>query len=248
MRLQAYRRTQPTPIHVFGKTFDFLPNVAGHVVCDVDDERAVSRLLAIPEAFREYAGDATPAPVAAPVAAAPAPIAPAPLPPDDGDDDAVDPDAVLKGSDALPAEIEIAPGVVVTQTQIIEGAFATSGFDRQEWNQNDEDDREAMLEREVLRLKGIEDAKAAQALADGQAQQQSDQASVTATPPAADAPAVDPLVLTAPDGTVLDLNTYSATKLREFATEQGISLPGGNSTKVGDLRLMVAQALTGAAE
>jgi hypothetical protein len=32
--------------------------------------------------------------------------------------------------------------------------------------------------------------------------------------------------------------------VREFASKNGVTLPSGNSTKVADLRAMVAQALT----
>ncbi|MNL54376.1 hypothetical protein D3C87_1777070 [compost metagenome] len=61
------------------------------------------------------------------------------------------------------------------------------------------------------------------------------------TPPVAQA---NPLVLTADDGTTVDLGAMSATAVRAFAAENGVTLPGGNSTKVADLRLLVAEALT----
>ena len=59
--IQAHKRTK-TYVHAFPDvTLKFAPNELGHVVCDVEDQSAVDRLLATPTGFRLY-GDQIPAP------------------------------------------------------------------------------------------------------------------------------------------------------------------------------------------
>lgn len=251
MQIQAYRRTERTIVNLFGVDILFAPNDAQHVVADVVDDRACERLLSITEAYREYLGEGQP--IAVSIARAPEATAPvtSAMPPgggDDSDDDDGDVafDAVLLGSDDLPPQFEVGEATL-TQAQVVESAFARSGMNREEWNLNDLDDREALIEGEVVKLlsaheanlRAAAEATAAQAqpgLVLGQAAEQQ----------AASAAEVNPLLLTGPGGETLDLGTYSEPKLREFAKANGITLPGGKSTKVGDLRLMVAKALTGA--
>jgi hypothetical protein len=62
--IQAHKRLKAYT-HVFPDvTLEFKPNELGDVVCDVQDESAVDRLLATPSGFREYlpASAAKPAP------------------------------------------------------------------------------------------------------------------------------------------------------------------------------------------
>lgn len=236
MLLHAFRRTEKTPIHLFGVDFSFEPNSAGHVVCEVTDERAAERLLSISEAYVQYTGEA-PAPKPA-ITLKPAAVA-APTPPgggDDGDgeDDGTDVDAVLSGSSDLPTEFTVGERTY-SQAEVIQLAFARSGMDREAWNLNDADDREGLIEAEVTQLIVAQGARV-KALADAAAGE--------AGAPAGDAP--NPLLITNDKGETLDLGAMSATKLREFATANGIELPKGNSVKVGDLRLLVAKALTAA--
>lgn len=253
MQIRAFRRTEPTTVELFGVFLNFTVNTHGHVVCDVTDDPSIERLLSIKDAYCIYeplAASREPAPVPVPPAAStvvPPVAAPAPAPAPDADvntDDELDqpdPDAVLKGSDILPETIVISPLLTVPVAQVIEGAFATSGLNREEWNLNDDDDREMLLDNELQRLTRLEEAKAldAQRVAE---QTQADQAAE-----GANNDAVDPLVITSEDGSqTIDLKTFSATKLREFAAANKIDLPAGNSTKVGELRLLVAKALTGA--
>jgi len=248
MLIQAYRRLEKFEVSLFDLVILFLVNSLGHLVAEVTDDRAIARLLAIDEAYREYKGEGTfanpastaplPAPVPAP---APAPVTQLP-----DDDDVVDPDAVLLGSSALPAVIDIAEGLQVPVEQVVESAFARSGFNREEWNLNDEDDREALLEAEVRLLIEAEQAKVDQA---NEAQARVDAQKLAAEQAApADAPApsgvVDPLVLTAEDGTTINLGTMTEKEVRAFAEANGVQLPGGKSTKVAVLREMVAKALT----
>jgi len=249
MLIQAYRRIEKFEISLFDLVILFLVNSLGHLVAEVTDDRAIARLLAIDEAYREYKGEGT---FAAPASTAPLPApvpAPAPAPatqlPDD-DDDVTDPDAVLLGSSALSAVIDIAEGIQVPVEQVVESAFARSGFNREEWNLNDEDDREALLEAEVRLLIEAEQAKVdqaneAQARVDAQ-QLASEQTADAAAP--APSGAVDPLVLTAEDGTTINLGTMTEKEVRAFAEANGVQLPGGKSTKVAALREMVAKALT----
>ncbi|WP_213956343.1 hypothetical protein [Variovorax sp. dw_954] len=244
MQLHAYRRTEAAPVELFARDYLFKPNSLGHVVCEVDDERAVERLLSISEAYREYMGDGVPAVAPAPAPAPAAATAPA-APPGGGDDgegegegegDKVF-DEVLLGSEALPQVFDVL-GATLTQAQVIELAFARSGMNREEWNLNDEDDREALIEGEVVKqIQAAEQAAAAIAESEAAA------AAAAGEGEGAADPAATPLVITNDAGETLDLNTLSEPKLREFAKAQGITLPGGKSTKVAVLRQMVADGL-----
>lgn len=244
MQIQAYRRTERTPVNLFGIDLMFEPNNLGHVVAEVHDERACERLLSISDAYREYLGEGQPVAVAVAPAPAPAPVAAPSVPPggsDDDDNDDVIRDAVLLGSESLPPDFTVGEQTL-TQGQIVELAFARSGMNREEWNLNDEDDREALIEGEVTKLVLAEEQRV-------QAAEAAEAAKVVTTPPAdttTETPAVNPLLITNEAGETLDLGTLSEPKLREFAKDNNITLPGGKSTKVGDLRLMVAKALTAA--
>ncbi len=247
MQIQAYRRTERTPVNLFGIDLMFEPNTAGHVVAEVTDERACERLLSISDAYREYMGEGQPVSVAVSPAPALAPVtapvaAPAVPPGGNDDDDDADPDAVLLGSDSLPPDFAVGEQTF-TQDQIVKLAFARSGMNREEWNLNDEDDREALIEGEVTKLVLAEEQRV-------QAAKAAEAATADTAPPAdttTETPAVNPLLIRNEAGETLDLGTLTETKLREFANANNIALPGGKSTKVGDLRLMVAKALTQAA-
>ncbi|VTU38276.1 hypothetical protein H4CHR_04383 [Variovorax sp. PBS-H4] len=246
MQIHAYRRTESALVSLFGLALAFAPNSAGHVVAQVDDERATERLLSIPEAYCEYTGDGVPAP--APVAIVAAPVAaPAPASPPGGSDDDEDKDKVfdevLIGSDELPATFDVL-GATYTQAQVVDLAFARSGMNREEWNLNDEDDREALIEGEVTKLiLAAEEAKSKLEAAAAPAPAPAPAAAAAPAP----APVVEanPLLIANDKGETLDIGAMSATKVREFATANGIELPKGNSVKVGELRLLLAKALTG---
>lgn len=233
MQIHAYRRKEPTPVELFGQNYLFKPNDKGHCVADVEDERAVHRLVVeLPEGYRQYDPDApavtlTPAP--APVAA---PVAPPPTDDDGGEDDGEDEN--LLGSDVQPAMVPIAEGIPdVPLGEIVAEAFARSGLKVQEWNDNDADDREALIEGEITRRK-IE-ADEAKKAAD------------TAAPAAAGegqgtAPS-SPLVVSNGEQSV-DIGVMSAKQVREFAAQVGVELPKGNSTPVAELRQKLYDALS----
>ena len=52
--IHAFPRTAGAEVDLHGKSYKFKPNSLGHVVCEVPEEAAVSRLLAITDHFREY--------------------------------------------------------------------------------------------------------------------------------------------------------------------------------------------------
>lgn len=240
MQIHAYRRTEKIPVELFGLSFEFKPNEQGHVVADVDDERAAERLLSISEAYCPYQPSAIASAVAvvAPRPPVAAPVAP-PVPPvSDANDEQ---EEALLGIEALPEVILIGEGKTVTRDAVMQSAFARSGFDREEWNLNDADDREGLLEAEVRHLIAAEQAEVdkAIALAEESANREAADAPTAAPAPA---PAANPLVISNGEETI-DLSTFSAAKVREFAAANGIELPSGNSTKVAELRLMVAKAL-----
>lgn len=244
MQIHAYRRKEPTPVDLFGKNYLFTTNPAGHCVADVEDGRAIARLLAIPEAYREYDAATAPAvssaPAPAPVAA---PIAPAPTATTETEDD--DGPKPLKGSDTLPAVIDLGHGKTITIGELVALAQARAGLDAEEWNLNDDEDRESLLQAQVdtLREEIAREASAAEA----------------AAAPAASAPAAGPAATVGgDDGTdtpttgmvvtngeqSIDIGAMTAAQVRAFAAEAGVELPKGNSVKVADLRTMLYQALT----
>lgn len=233
MQIHAYRRKEPTPVELFGLNYVFAPNAQGHCVASVEDERAVARLLAIPEAYREYDADA-PAVLLAP---APAPTA-APVAPTQQPDDEDDADELLTGSGVQPSHVPIAEGIdLVPLGDIVAEAFKRSGLKIAEWNDNDDDDREALIQGEITRRvieaeQAKKDAEAAQAAASALA------------PAAPQAEPENPLILSNGEQTI-DLSDWTAKQVREFAAENGVELPKGNSTPVGELRLLLAKGLRG---
>lgn len=231
MKIHAFRRTQATPVDLFGTTYIFAPNELGHCVADVEDERAVRRLIVdIAEAYREYDVAKLP-PVLATASAAPiAPPTQAPVPP--GNDDRDDQSEALLGSDTLPATFEIAEGKTVTLGDVVAAAQAKSGLDVEEWNLNDAEDRDNLIVAEVESMRAAEKAAADAAAAEA-AGGQNDEGSGGTTS----------MVVSNGEQSV-DIGTMSATKVREFAAQVGVELPKGNSIKVGDLRQQLYDALT----
>ncbi|WP_225784666.1 hypothetical protein [Xenophilus sp. Marseille-Q4582] len=236
MQIHAYRRKEPTPVELFGLNYVFAPNAQGHCVATVEDERAVARLLAIPEAYREYSG--------APAAGHSAPQShtlPVTVNPDGSTsiagvkvqaqaqaDDEDDADELLKGSDVQPPHVTITEGAdPVPLGEIVAEAFKRSGLKIAEWNDNDDDDREALIQGEITR-RVIE----------------AEQAKKDAEAAAAPAEPENPLILTNGDQTI-DLSNWTAKQVRDFAASNGVDLPKGNSTPVGELRLLLAKGLRG---
>lgn len=241
MQIHAYRRTEPTVVELFGLRIDFKPNEHKHVVGETDDDRAIERLLSIDEAYRPYTGpgSAAEAPAPAPQKAAVQTIeASKPPPPDDND--AEEP---LKAAEGLPPGFRIwggegeVTGIGMTLEQAVELAFKQSSLDREEWNLNDEEDREALILAAV-------DAERARVAAEKQAEAEA--AAAQAGKGAGSAGQDTPKSYVLTNGTEsVDLAPMSAAQLRAFAEQAGVKLPGGNSTKVGDLRDLLYTALTG---
>ncbi|MET3514354.1 hypothetical protein ABIC63_002126 [Pseudacidovorax sp. 1753] len=245
MQIHAYRRKEPTPVELFGKNYLFTPNPAGHCVADVADGRAIARLLSIPEAYREYDAATAPAVSSAPAPAPLAtPIASAPQATTETDDD--DGPEPLKGSDYLPAVIELGYGKTVTIGELVALAQARAGLDAEEWNLNDDEDRESLLQDQVdaMRAEVSAIAKAEEA-----AEEAAARAASTPVPPAAvggddgaDTPTTGMVVTNGEQS--IDIGAMTAAQVRAFAAEAGVELPKGNSVKVADLRTMLYQALT----
>lgn len=248
MQIHAYRRVEAVSINLFGLDLAFKPNTLGHVVsADVADERVTDRLLSIEEAYVEYTGKGVEAPVAAALLIAPIPEAIE----SKGNENDVVFDEVLLGSESLPAVITIGDGVTISLGDLVHAAFVRSGLNREEWNLNDQDDREGLLDTEVTLaivaqeaiVQAAADAATATAAAAADAALPSAPVAETAEPAV---PAVNPLVLEASDGEKVDLGAMSESKLRAFALSAGVTtLPAGKGTKVAVLRQMVADALTG---
>ena len=66
--------------------------------------------------------------------------------------------AILHGSDKLPAHIEIAEGKTVQLGTVVAEAHTASGLSEEAWNALPADERDALLNAEIDRLKAAEQA------------------------------------------------------------------------------------------
>lgn len=243
MLIHAYLRKETTEVELFGRKYEFKPNEFKHCVAEVAHEGSIARLLSIKEAYKEYGVEA---------AASVSPVA--------GDGDEPEVHTSLLGSSTLPAEIELADDRFVTLGDVVRAAFERTGLTLEHWNQLTDQVRDELLKAEVNFLKvGLETTdeddeaaeqrereESARALAEAEATA----AAATAAAAAEAAKALEkdaganPLILTNGDNTI-DLTTWTAKQVRAFAAENGVDLPAGNSTPVGELRLLLAKGLKG---
>lgn len=248
MQIHAYRRKEPITVDLLGQTIQFKLNDIAHCVADVVHEGAALRLLSIPEAYTAYGDAADSTAVVAATSAAPAePVVP-----------------TLLGSDQFPEEIEIAEDRFLVLADVVDQAYERSGLNLASWNLQTDGERQVLIQQEIDTIKAgmtrtDEDDEAAnererqetaQTFAAAQAAAAAvENATVSAVPANGTEVAEptgevkDPLVLVNEAGETLDLNKFTAKQVRAFAEEHDITLPGGNSTPVADLRLLLAQAL-----
>lgn len=229
MNIHAYRRTEATSVELFGSTYLFAPNTAGHCVAEVADERAVHRLVVdIAEAYREYRpGELGATAAAAPVQTSPADEEANVQPEDAGDSK----EEALLGSDDLPTSFEIADGVMASLGEVVAAAQARSKLDVEEWNLNDADDRDGLILAEVEHMRAAAAEKAA-----------AEQVASDATSSPGTTSTASAMVVSNGEQSV-DIGTMTAKQVREFAAQAGVELPKGNKT-VGELRQLLFNALT----
>lgn len=237
MLIHAYRRQEPIEVELFGLKLEFKPNDFKHCVAEVTHAAAIERLLSIPEGYVEYGQSAAAAP-----AQATAKVAQAAEP-------------MLIGSKRWDAEIELAEDRFVAQADVVQAAFERTGLTMDQWNAQSDDTIDGLLGAEIQALKaGLqrsdeddeaeeerERQESARALAEAEALAKAEAAVAEQTGGTAVA---NPLVLTNGD-TTIDLSTYTAKQVRAMAAENKIDLPGGNSTPVAELRLLLAKGLKG---
>lgn len=138
------KRDPPTSITLGDTAYQFEPDSEGRHVCEVTDQQHLARLLSIPEGYRLVLdGPHQPAqqPPQQPTIQTTQPT----MQPTDDDDGEEDEDE-LKGSAVHPFEIDLGDGKTILRDEAVKLAFEQSGMTREEWNEQDEDDRYAKID------------------------------------------------------------------------------------------------------
>ncbi|MBH2008287.1 MAG: hypothetical protein I8H71_01170 [Xanthomonadaceae bacterium] len=235
MLIHAFRRKESIPVELFGTVIHFVPNESGHVVADVDHEPSVGRLLSIRDAYREYNREGSAATPGAPVQS-----------------------LVLARPESLQDEIEVGEDAFVSGDAVLQSAFEAADMSIEAWNALAGADRDALIRVEIDRMLSAVKRTDEDDEAEAQREEEEQRARIAAAErekaeasankdaqtPAAPA---DPLVLVNDDGQTLDIGKLTAKQVRAMAAEQSppISLPAGNSTPIGELRLLLAKGLKG---
>ena len=253
MLIHAYLRKETTEVTLHGLTLAFTPNEHKHCVAEVTHAAAIERLLSIKEGYRQYDIDLTLNSLSVPSLASIgsqlgnlsagviAIVPPVPL-----------------GSDAFPEEVELAEDRFVTVGDVARAAFERSGLDLDAWNTLAEMARTQLMgiEIDMLRtgLKTTEEddetieqrerEESARELQEAKDKAEAEAVALALANPTPAAPSTDPLVLT--DGaTTIDIGKMTAAEVRAVAAAENVELPKGNSTKLADLRILLAKALKG---
>lgn len=138
------KRNPPTSITLGDTAYQFEPDSEGRHVCEVTDQQHLARLLSIPEGYRLVLdGPHQPAPHQ-PQQPTLQPSQPTFQPTDD--DDGEEGEDELKGSAVHPVEIDLGDGKTILRDEAVKLAFEQSGMTREEWNEQDEDDRYAKID------------------------------------------------------------------------------------------------------
>lgn len=245
MLIHAFVRKEPIEVTLFGLTIEFKPNEHKHCVAEVTHAAAIERLLSITEGYVEYR--AVEGAISIPIAGLVAQAA-----------DTADADPVLPlGSTTLPDEIELAEDRFVNVADVARAAFERSGLSLDFWNTLADEDRATRILAEVDTLRAglkttdeddeaIEQREREESARELQEAQDKAKAEAEALEAAgaAPGPVVDPLVLTDGD-TTIDIGKMTAAEVRAMAAEHKVELPKGNSTKLVDLRNLLAKGLKG---
>ncbi|WP_315128115.1 hypothetical protein [Comamonas antarctica] len=220
--IHAFRRKESTTVELFGLSIEFKPNEKKDVVADVDHDGAVDRLLSISEAYRLYADQ--------------------PLALSRHDQ------ASMRLIDALDARIRVDQHGFVAGIQSAISAVPTAPA--------------APVPApapapapEAVELDTAPDAQQQDVPANGQNTDATGAGAGGADQDAAkDQPEGDtggeasPYVFANDAGDSIDISKWTAKEIRDFAEQNQIELPKGNSVKVGELRDLLAAALAAGAE
>lgn len=214
--IHAYRRTAPTTVELYGQSIQFKPNDKKDVVAEVQHEKAAARLLSITEAYRLYEPVEQGGTVAQQLAAS-------------------------IGS-TVPADAEELQKLVADQTSQIEA------LQRQVQVLNQAAAAAAAIEAEqTARADGGQDGEGAGKPSEYISPMQVLESRVK-NPEGYiaskdESTSESPYVFANEAGETIDISEWTAAQIRAFAESNEISLPKGNSVKVGELRDQLAAAL-----
>lgn len=214
--IHAYRRTAPTIVELYGQTIQFKPNDKKDVVAEVLHEKAAARLLSITEAYRLYEPVEQGGTVAQQLAAS-------------------------IGSTA-PTDAEELQKVVADQSSQIEA------LKRQLQELNQAAAAAAAIEAEqTARADGGQDGEGAgkppEYISPMQVLESRVKNPEGYIASKDESTSESPYVFANEAGETIDISEWTAAQIRTFAESNEISLPKGNSVKVGELRDQLAAAL-----
>lgn len=158
------KRDGGSKIDLDGIAYHFEPLADGAHVADVAHDVHADRFLAIPEGYKVYRGDLTPAGKPQSIARE-AGFSPSPAP-------AKKSGGMLYGSSEHQSQYEIG-GIVYSLGDVVRKSFEASGLSEDDWNELDESDRASRID---ITLDEMADAaEAAGAKADAQAESEGEE-------------------------------------------------------------------------
>lgn len=215
--IHAYRRKESTTVELYGQSIQFKPNDKKDVVAEVQHEKAAARLLSISEAYRLYEPVEQGGTVAQQLTAS------------------IGAQQLTASIGAtVPTDAEELQKVVADQTSQIEA------LKRQVQELNQAASATAAASTSVSPDSGTGDGAKAGEGADKPLEQASGEGQRTSTDESA---SESPYVFANEAGETIDISEWTAAQIRAFAESNEISLPKGNSVKVGELRDLLADAL-----
>lgn len=218
--IHAFRRKESTTVELFGLSIEFKPNEKKDVVAEVDHDGAVDRLLSISEAYRLYADQ--------------------PLALSRHDQ------ASMRLIDALDARIRMDQHGFVAGIQSaisavpIEPAAPVPAPAPAPASEAVGPDTDAQ-QQDVPASGQSTDATGGGAEGANQGAAKDQRQGDTGGE-------ASPYVFANEAGDSIDISKWTAKEIRDFAEENEIDLPKGNSVKVGELRDLLAAALAGGAK
>lgn len=264
MRIHSFRRKEAYEVNLAPRgslteqlvRFYLLTGTKETIVADVTDDRHIDLLLNVPEAYREYDETDTSIPVAADPDAARRAAEEARRTAElreaeqkqqikDAQEKARKEAAeagTLIGSSVQPSTVSLTGSKTVALGDVVAAAHRASGLSVEEWNELQDDEREALISNMVTTMENeAEQAEADEMEAIRLKAEQDAQAAAQAEKEAAEAAAAAKFTLVAGDQTVIDLKAMDDAALREFAKKYEVTLP--QKIKGDQIRQVIIDAL-----
>lgn len=266
MRIHAYRRTAGFPVDLtpVGQAvkelvhFKLISENPPVVVADVENKRHIELLLRVPEAYREFDENDLEAPavvvdpVAARLKAEEQARREAELRQAEQRQQIADAEermrkeaneaGTLIGSSIQPSEIPLTGEKIITLGELVVAAHQASGLSREEWNELQGEEREAMIATAKERLTAQAEADEERAREELAEQMRKDaEAEEARQREAAAAAEAAKFTLIGPDKQPIDLKAMDDAQLKEFAKTYSVEVPA--KTKGDALRQLIIDKL-----